>query len=293
MLDLNDLPAVSDGQMALMNQKAEKLMAAKQGRQQEQVNYFQPPVEEQPAFQQEMVENEPIQEQSMVENEDNDLDQPVKEETKREYNTRMLREAKEAAERERDEWRRMAMAAQQPQEQKRHVEVEEDYFKGTDLSDDALVEGRHYKEMAKRERERELRLQRIEQNYQEEIKNIKVKSSMPDFEEVCSNANFAELRRLNPVLAQTIYEMPDGYKKQELAYTMVKQLGIVKTNTNKRVTSDKDVAVFNASKPKPVASISPQHHESALGKANSFGSGVTKEMKQKWLREMIESERAS
>jgi hypothetical protein len=54
--------------------------------------------------------------------------------------------------------------------------------------------------------------------------------------------------------------------------------------------ADRAAAQKNASKPKPLASVSPQQGDSPLSRANAFANGLTPEL-QKQLRQEMEEAR--
>ena len=51
-------------------------------------------------------------------------------------------------------------------------------------------------------------------------------------------------------------------------------------------SKDRDKAQSNASKPKPLASVSPQQGDSPLSRANAFANGLTDELKSQLRKEM-------
>ena len=62
-----------------------------------------------------------------------------------------------------------------------------------------------------------------------------------------------------------VFEKPDNYK------------------------TDRELAQKNASKPKPLASVSPQQGDSPLSRANAFANGLTNELKAQLRKEMEEA----
>ncbi|CAB4121283.1 hypothetical protein UFOVP9_55 [uncultured Caudovirales phage] len=320
---MDGLPGVTQAQIKAMNKKAEEMFGTEVEQPDMQLHPMlqMPPMPQQqmPAqlqsttpqqFMQAQEEDAPEVREEIVQevDEDAELDQPVKPETNREYNMRIMREElarekreRETAERERDRWHQQAMTKSQVEYEEDEYEEEEEeevFFKRNNLEDDSLVEAKHLKELLRRDKEREKRQLKLEQEYRSEISRMKVSNSLPDFDLVCSNENFTQLRQMNPVLAQTIYNMPDSYEKKELAYTMVKQLGIYKDNKQEiglpsTRSDNKDQALKNAFKPRVSASVSPQKSESPLMRANAFASGRSKELDAIALREMREASRIS
>lgn len=299
---MDSLPAVSQAAINAMNKKAEEMF----GKDEEQ--YIAPVVERHTPMQLQStmptqfmnaqednaqeIREEIVQEDEAID----ELDQPVKPETNREYNMRVMREELAREKREREMWQQRAMERQQPQEEYEEEEEreEETFLKKMNLEDDSLVEAKHLKELIRRDNEREKRQRQLEQEYRAEMSNMKVKNALPDFDKVCSNENFTMLRNMNPTLAQTIYNMPDSFEKKELAYSMVKQLGIYKDADKPKInTDDKVQALKNNAKPKVSAQVSPQQGESPLMRANAFANGRSKELDAIAIREMREAQMRS
>lgn len=194
-----------------------------------------------------------------------------------------LREAREKAERERDELRAHIEKLQAPTEAPQPA-TQQDYS----ISPDDLVEGKH---LAKYDRDINTLRKELE-NYKQQSMAMSVetrlKSQYPDFDSVVSRENLEMLRSAHPEIATVIDSSPDLYSKAASAYTMIKQFGFV---TDPAVEKQRAVAQENAAKPRPVASVATQQGAGPLSKANEFAEGLTKNRKQELYREMIEAKK--
>lgn len=194
--------------------------------------------------------------------------------TSEQRNFDALRQAKEAAEHERDTYRRQLEAQrqqQQPQPQKQTV-----------LGDDDLVEGRHIKAADERYKKIEIQLR-------QELTETRLKVQFPDFDSVVNSDTVAQLKTAYPELAATLSQSTDFYNTGVSAYTLIKKLGIY---DGKDHSSNQKIVQDNSTKPRPLSSVSPQQGESALSHANAFAKGpLTPELKKKMYQEMMESRR--
>ncbi len=185
-----------------------------------------------------------------------------------------LRKAKEQAERERDEYRRMYERQATP------PPVEEDL--SFNINDDDLVEGRTLSKVDKKIRrlEQEVAQQRT-MNQQILVEN-RLKSQYPDFDQVVSRDNVDRLEAEYPEILYTLRQGTDLYAQGVSAYTMIKKLGIVPDDG---LTSLNRIRA-NTSKPRTATSIQSQKGDSPLSKANPFAEGLTEELKAQLLKDM-------
>lgn len=205
-------------------------------------------------------------------------------------NMRILREARERAEWERDTLKNQmlemqrAMQNQYPSQMppKQEVEPEVDDF-NFDVADDALLEGKHAKQLVQELKKVKKELRQFHSQSSETLVETRIKSNMPDFNEVVSKENVDRLNREYPEIAQTLRDTPDLYNKASAAYSIMKKFGIYK---DMMYEEDKMKAIKNAQKPRPVASVSPQQGDSPLSKANAFANGLSKELQKQLLEEM-------
>lgn len=195
------------------------------------------------------------------------------EETREERNFKILRAAREKAERERDELaQQLARMYQQPAPQQQQE---------VNPNPDDLVEWKH---VDKRIRDLENQIKGYQQQSQESIIEARLKAQYPDFDRVVSRDNIEILKAEYPELADTLNSSSNLYSKAVSAYTLIKKLGIQQDDN-----SDVDRARLqkNMSKPKPLASISPQKGDSPLSKANAFAEGLTDSLKEQLRKEMF------
>lgn len=209
--------------------------------------------------------------------------QPIQEaaapqETSEQINFDALRQAKEAAERERDTYRRQLEAQRQQQQQPQSQPQ-----KQTVLGDDDLVEGRHIKAADER-------YKKIENQLRQELTETRLKVQYPDFDAVVNSNSVAQLKAAYPELAATLSQSTDFYNTGASAYTLIKKLGIY---DGKNHSSNQKIVQDNSTKPRPLSSVSPQQGESPLSHANAFANGLTPELKKKMWQEMIEARRGT
>lgn len=199
-----------------------------------------------------------------------------------EKNIRALREKAERAERlerERDEYFRrlqeLEARSHQVQEQPKESEF-------TPNPDD-LVEWKHVEKKIKKLEEQ---LQSYHQQTAATSVEVKLAQQYPDFNSVVSKENVETLRSLYPEIATTLNASQDLYSKAASAYTLIKKLGIYEDPS---ISADRIKAQTNASKPRPLASVSPQRGDSPLSRANAFANGLTDDLKQQLYKEMLEA----
>lgn len=199
----------------------------------------------------------------------------AKAEDSKERNYRELRLAKEAAEKERDEMRRVLQEMKEAQKAPASDEPE--------LHPDDIPEWRHVQKHIKN---LENKLSHYEKQSVEQNAQARLRAQYPDFDAVVTADHIEALRSKYPELATTIGSTQDLYSKAVSAYTMIKRLGIIPDET---FNPDKEKALKNAQKPRPLASVSPQQGESPLSRANAFAEGLTDELREQLRKEMLEA----
>jgi len=190
-----------------------------------------------------------------------------------------LREAKEKAEYERD---KILEYYRNDQQQKKPEPVEE--FNDFNIGEDDLAEGKHLNKVAKRIRELEKQVSQFQKQSTATTTEVRLKNKYPDFDVVVNSDNLSILRKDYPEIANTINDSKDLYNKAVTAYTMLKKLGIHIEDTHE---TEKKLVQRNISKPRSLASISPQQGDSPLSHANAFANGLTPELKAKLYQEVL------
>lgn len=230
------------------------------------------------------IESEPTQEvESLIE----DV-QPVEvktepielKENSKDYNWKQLKKQKDLLEKRAQELEQALLAAKSVKQQ-----PEEDL--SLDMEEGDLVEGKHLSKVDKRIQKLEQQLRQYEQITTVETVKSRLKNQYPDWDKVFNEENLARLEVEYPEIAHTLNASTDVYKSGVSAYTMIKKLGIVSPEDS--YIQDKILAHKNASKPKPVASISPQQGSSPLSQANAFANGLTEDLKAQLRKEMNDS----
>ncbi len=194
---------------------------------------------------------------------------------------KILREKAERAEKRAEEAERLLELSSQKQQV---YEPEEDNDIAVD--DDSLVEGKHLAKVYKEVNKLKSQLKQYEQKSTVSAVELKLKAQYPDFDNVVSGENLANLKAAYPEIAHTINSSNDLYSKAVSAYTMIKRLGI--SEPVDVYSEDKARAQKNAAKPRSMASISPQQGESPLSKANAFATdgSLSTDLKAQLWKEM-------
>ena len=213
-------------------------------------------------------------------------------ETEQPDNFYALRTKAERAERERDELmaRLNAMEMERSRSSQVHaVEEDEDFS----LAPDALAEGKHLTKLHKKLKDMENKIKSYEQKTQQSIMETQLRTQYPDFYQVVSEENLAELKRAHPTIAQTLATAAsaDAYSAASSAYSIIKELGIAKSTRDSR--DNMELLQRNASKPRAAQSASPQRGDSPLSRANEFVSDykATSEYQEQLRKEMYSSMR--
>lgn len=237
------------------------------------VEQTEQPIQEtkQQEVQQEQQQEENLQQETQVVEE-------KKVESNKEQNLRILRERAEKLERERDEALKYIQNLQKPQQQ---AQPEQEESEELNINENDLVEGKHLAKFAKKYKKLEQQLKQYQQQTSATVTETKLKAQFPDFDKVVSPENIELLKAGYPEIAQTLNSSSDLYNKAVSAYTMIKKLGIVS-----ELQTEKEIIQKNMSKPKPLASISPQQGDTALSRANAFANGLTDDLKAQLRKEM-------
>jgi hypothetical protein len=200
-------------------------------------------------------------------------------------NIRVMREAKERAERERDEVVKLLQERErQTQTQRNQQVVQED--EDVNLAPDEIAEGKHLSKFGKKIKRLEDQLNAYHKQSSEASIEAKIKAQYPDFDRVVSRDNLSLLQAAYPELVQTIHTASDLYSKGVTAYTLIKKFGIDAPGNE-----EEDRLKKNMAKPRSVASISPQQGDSPLTRANPFAQGLTEDVKKQLYKEMTEAAR--
>lgn len=139
-----------------------------------------------------------------------------------------------------------------------------------------------YESQQKPASDQDILMKKIEKLERENIE-AQLKLKHPDIDDVVSEENIQILIDEHPEVANVLRNTVDLKDKSLAAYKFIKQLGIAKAP----VSPDVERAQKNSLKPKPLASIA--HGNSPLSHANMFANGLTPELKESLLREMVES----
>ena len=212
---------------------------------------------------------------------------PPPQETEQQSNFKAVRDAWRQAERERDEYARrlqqIEASKQQPQQ------PDEDDIQ---LGNDELAEGKHLNKVSKRMKAESEQNKKMRQELEQQKQMLAalmaenaIRSKHPDFDSIVNETNIKILRESYPDLAESIKSNTNILSQAESAYTMIKSLNIVKTDN---YGADRDRALKNSLKPRPVSSVGPQGGNSPLSQVNAF-IDLTDDIKAQYRKEMAEA----
>jgi len=180
---------------------------------------------------------------------------------------------------------------QQYQQQQQYAEPEPS---PVSYDDDDIIEGRHIKpELAAIKKELQHYRQQMEEarrvTESSSIEN-KLRSKYNDFDTVVTKENIERLRELKPEIAASLHQTQDIYSKAAATYSILKDLGISRSQSN--YSHDHLKAQNNLNKPKNVAAIASQSSNSPLTHASSFSAGdLSDERKRQIWTQMQENAR--
>jgi len=178
-----------------------------------------------------------------------------------------LREAKERAEREKEELQAQLEAYRN--QTKQEEETPEEFLDDTERLQKEV-------ETVKKQLESYQKQQAMSAD------ESRLKSVYSDFEQVVNNDTIAKLREVDPETAETIATSQASlYARGAAAYKRIKEL-----NLDDRYAKDRQKAQENVNKPRPMNSVSPQTGDGPLSMANAFASGLTPELKKQLWAEM-------
>lgn len=192
-------------------------------------------------------------------------------ESSEQRNFRNLREKAERIQKERDE----ALVRLRQYEEAQKVESE-----SLNLKPDDLAEGKHINKV-------ETRIKDLEK----QLIETRLRTQYPDMDTVVNDTTLSIIKEKYPHLARTIGASKDFYDQAISAYTIIKEMGIYQEPAP--FDGDKAIALRNANKPKPLASVSPQQGDSPLSKANAFANGLTDDLKRQLYKEMMDAKNRS
>lgn len=154
------------------------------------------------------------------------------------------------------------------------------------LADDDIVTKKQAILLA--ERRAEEKAKKVVEDYvrQREMSTVdqRIKSSMPDFEEVVTEEAIEFLRTQRPSLAKALHSLKDEpYDQAQAIYDSVK--AYVPKKSAQQVL-EKKKAIENSQKPVSVQAIPKQ---SVLGTAAAFDGRLTPELRKQYIKEMEEA----
>lgn len=194
-----------------------------------------------------------------------------------EYNFVQLRQQAEAAQRERDIMARELQEIRAKLEPKTTQEPEPDIH----INPDDFVEGKHLSAYDRKLKRLEQEMIAARKQAEQISSEALIRARYPDFDQVVTPEALQELQRDYPEIAATISTNTNLQTQAGAAYKIIKQLG-TKANYN----AEQAIIDKNQAKPKPMATLAPQHSDSPLTHANAFANGLTDDLKARMYKEM-------
>lgn len=215
---------------------------------------------------------------------------PKKEHKEENINMVALRKAREAAEKERDEYRRKVEEMEKyykqadPSRDKKADPIPEPIDEDFTIDPDDFVEGKHIAKFNDKIKRLEQKLAEQEQRSALSATEKKIKTKYPDFDSVVSEENVKALALVHPEIANSLASSPDLYNKACAAYTLIKKFGIDMSKTYQK--EDQKIQ-SNLSKPRASAGKGSKASSSPLAQADAFSQGpLTEEQKRALYEDM-------
>jgi hypothetical protein len=198
--------------------------------------------------------------------------EPVKIDSNKEYNMRVMRE-------------RAMKAEQRAQELERALQTKL-ATKEEEPDDDSLVEKRHLRkydsEIGKVTAELESTKKKLEQFTNSSIE-MHLRSKFNDFDTIVTDENMERLAREKPAMYRSILSNPDLKDKGETAYEAI----VTYLQPGKFSEQEKKLAE-NKAKPKNAATVAPQASDSPLARAGDYDRRILTEERKAELRKEME-----
>jgi len=207
---------------------------------------------------------------------------------KEDINFVALRKAREAAEKERDEYRKkyefMEKAYNQQTGELPKSPATKESVPDVDmeLDPDSLVEGKHISKVTSKIKKLEQKLAEQEYRASQNQTEMAIKAKYPDFDSVVSAKNIEALNLVYPEIANSLAQSPDLYNKACAAYTLIKKFGI---NMDNKFEAEEAKISKNTAKPRASAG---KASSSPLTHASSFSDVSSEEQRAAIYKEMLE-----
>lgn len=107
------------------------------------------------------------------------------------------------------------------------------------INDDDVAEGRHIKELSNQLRQMQEAQQKERQMQMAMMAEMRIKSEMPQIEQIVNEKNLAVLKERYPHLHNSIFNSQDMYERAKIAHTLITEMGIVESSrTEDRVDAN-------------------------------------------------------
>ena len=137
-------------------------------------------------------------------------------------NIRRLREKTE--QREREYQQQLNAMKQELEAAKKAAQV--------NINDDDVAEGKHIKELANQLRQMQEAQQKERQTQMAMMAEMRIKSEMPQIEQIVNEKNLSILKERYPHLHNSIFNSQDMYERAKIAHTLITEMRIIESAQN-------------------------------------------------------------
>lgn len=228
----------------------------------------------------------------------------TKKETQKEFNIRMLREQKEAAERRAQDAenalkQRQQWEAQQQYKQPNYNQHQQQTNDEITIADEELIDGRQLKKiLAQAEQRNNERIQRISQEAAAMAAATRLKTQFTDFDRVVSTDAIKDLATIYPEEYQAALATKDVYAAGKTMYNMIKNFGILDMHDapvvqqKQNTYQDQDRRIQNnLARPRTAAKVGMQADGSTLGQLGDYSRRVLTEADKERVRDRLKNAR--
>lgn len=229
----------------------------------------------------------------------------TKKETQKEFNIRMLREQKEAAERraldaenalkQRQQWE-----AQQQYKQPNYNQYQQQTNDEITIADEELIDGRQLKKiLAQAQQRNNEQIQRLAEEAAANAASTRLKTQFADFDRIVNEQALKDLATIYPEEYRAALATKDVYAAGKTMYNMIKNFGILDmyeqpvAQQRQQVNyQDQDRRIQNnLARPRTAAKVGMQADGSTLGQLGDYSRRVLTEADKERVRDRLKNAR--
>ena len=193
-------------------------------------------------------------------------------------NFKAMREETRRIQKERDlfeyQLEQMKLQEQERNRPKQEVAPQEEFDFDINIDDSELVDAKQMKQVAKAHKQTRQELNDLKAMYRQATVESQVRMKYPDWDKVATPENISKFAKLEPELAETVRQNKDPYLQLVSIYKMIKGANIASNPVDvSSIDDDRRRIEQNSSRPRPTASITPNHSSKPLSVANDYAVG--------------------